>query len=291
MSEAVKHLRDYDTERRHAAVLVSSERITSEESDEEVRELLIDVDLEDFSFKVGQSIGVLAPPDGSFGQKHHFRLYSVAVLPERGESGKPRIMICVRRCSYVDEYSGEQYQGIASNYLCDLSKGDSLTITGPYGIPFEVPEERDATLILIGTGTGIAPFRAFVKRLYQEDSGFEGRVLLFYGAKSGLELLYMNDEKNDFSQYYDKETFEAFTALSPRPNWADPIGWDQAFAERGEEIWKLLGFPKTHVYVAGLEKMRNELDGVFSNLAGGEDKWARRKAELLAGRRWVELIY
>ena len=114
---------------------------------------------------------------------------------------------------------------------------------------------------------------------------------MLYGAKSGLEMLYMNNERDDFSQYYDKDTFEAFKALSPRPNWADPIAWDQALAERGEELWILLADPKTYVYVAGLEKMRDELDALFANLAAGKDRWARRKAELMAGGRWVELLY
>ncbi len=101
----------------------------------------------------------------------------------------------------------------------------------------------------------------------------------------------MNDQKDDFAQYYDEETFEAFQALSPRPNWADPIAWDQAIAERGEELWRMLADPKTYVYVAGLEKMRDELDAVFATLAGSVRKWQRRKKELMAGRRWVELLY
>ena len=43
-------------------------------------------------------------------------------------------------------------------------------------------------------GTGIAPFRAFVKHLYRDIGDWRGQVRLFYGARSGLELLYMNDE-------------------------------------------------------------------------------------------------
>jgi len=291
MSQAVKRLESYDTQPRYEATIVSTERITAKQAEAEVRELVLDIDRPDFPYKLGQSVGVLAPGSPDFGQDHHFRLYSVADLPAIDETGKPRIKICVRRCHYIDEYSGERYPGIASNYLCNLTAGDKLTLTGPYGLAFEVPEEKDANLILIGTGTGIAPFRAFVKHLYSEVSDWKGKIWLFYGARSGLELLYMNDEKDDFAQYYDEKTFEAFKALSPRPHWADPIAWDHAIAERGDELWKLLGDAKTYVYVAGLEQMRDELDGVFKRLAGSEQKWKRRKAELQAGKRWVELLY
>ena len=83
---------------------------------EEVRELVLEVEA-DFSFQIGQSIGVLAPGSADFGHEHHFRLYSVADLPEQSASGKPRIQIAVRRCFYLDPYSGEKYKGIASNYL------------------------------------------------------------------------------------------------------------------------------------------------------------------------------
>ncbi|KAB2968543.1 MAG: ferredoxin-NADP reductase [Thermoanaerobaculia bacterium] len=292
MSEAVRHLEEeYATETRFRAVVVSSERITPEASSEEVRELVLDVERPDFPFLVGQSIGVLAPAPKEFGKEHHYRLYSVADLPERGESGRPRIKIAVRRCSYVDDYSGERFPGIASNYLCDRRPGDAITVTGPFGLAFQVPEEKDADLILIGSGTGIAPFRALVKHLFREVPDWRGRVRLFYGARSGLELLYMNDLRDDFAQYYDQETFEAFKALSPRPSWADPIAWDLAIEARGEELWDLLGKPTTYVYLAGLEKMRDELDKVFSRLAGSPEKWRRRKAELEAGGRWVELLY
>ena len=52
-----------------------------------------------------------------------------------------------------------------------------------------------------------------------------------------------------------------------------------------------MGDPKTYVYVAGLERMRDELDAVFAGLAGSRKKWKRRKAELMAGKRWVEVLY
>jgi len=291
MNSAVTHLEDYDTEERFQAIVVQSERITPEASDVEVRELTLDIQQPDFELQLGQSVGVLSPGTKEFGQEYHFRLYSVADVPERGGSGLPRIKIAVRRVSYVDQYSGEEYPGVSSNYLCDLTAGDTVTMAGPYGLAFEVPEEMDANLILIGTGTGIAPFRAFVKHLHENVPQWKGTITLFHGARSGLELLYMNDERDDFSQYYDSDTFEAFKALSPRPKWTGNIDWEGALAQRGEKLWSLLGQPNTYVYVAGLEKMRGELDNAFSEIAGSEQKWARRRAELTAGGRWVELLY
>lgn len=291
MSEAIQKLEEYDTTTRCKARLVSSERITPAASDEEVRELVLEVGRADLPYFLGQSIGVIAPGAEEFGKREHFRLYSIADLPERGPSGLPRIKLAVRRCSYIDDYSGERYPGVASNFLCDLQPGGEVTLAGPFGLAFPVPEEHDANLILIGSGTGIAPFRALVKHIYRDIPDWKGLIWLLYGAKSGLELLYMNEEKDDFSQYYDEETFRAFKALSPRPNWSDPIAWDQAIEERGEELWDLLGKPRTYVYVAGLEKSIAGLDSVLAKLAGSKEKWLRRKAELAAGRRWIELIY
>jgi ferredoxin--NADP+ reductase len=291
MSEAIRHLSDYEDEARYTAVVVSNDRITPEGARAEVRELVLDVARADFPFEIGQSIGVIVPGNEAFGKDTHFRLYSVADLPERAEAGKPRIKIAVRRCSYIDGYSGEEYPGVASNYLCDRAPGQSITLTGPFGIVFEVPEEEDANLILIGSGTGIAPFRAFVKHIYRDHAEFAGRIWLFYGAHSGLELAYMNDEQDDFAQYYDQETFEAFRALAARPGWDEEIAWDTALSERGEELWAMLSDAKTYVYVAGLSKMMEQLDAVFAGIAGSKQKWSRRKAELMAGRRWVELVY
>jgi len=284
-------LDDYNKEDRFEATVLSSERLTSEEADAEIRELVLEVDRSDFHYRPGQSIGILVPGPHQFGHDYHFRLYTVADTPSSATGGKPQITIAVRRVSYIDDYSGERFKGVASNYLCDRKSGDNLLITGPYGYAFEVPDEKDANLILIGAGTGIAPFRAFVKHIYQDIGDWQGKVRLFYGAHTGLELVYMNEHRDDFALYYDEDTFEAFKAVSPRPHWADPIAWDYCLEERSEEIWQMLGDPKTYVYVAGLENVRDELDEVLTGMAGSPEKWQRRKAELTAGGRWTELLY
>lgn len=284
-------LQDYDTTHKFTATIAATERITPEASPDEVREIELDIPGEDFAAAAGQNIGVLAPGQKAFGKEVHFRLYSVADIPREMADGKVRLPICVRRCSYVDEYSGEIYQGVASNHLCDLKPGDSLTVAGPYGQAFEAPDDPEATLILIGAGTGIAPFRAFVRSLYCDTSKFKGRAILFHGGRTGLELLYRNDERNDFAQYYDRDTFEAIEALSSRPHWSDAVDWHAAMGSRGKELWTLLQYAHTRVYVAGLESIRDELDTVFAMFAGSPEKWARRKAELEAGGRWIELLY
>ncbi len=281
-------LADYKTDTTYKATVRKSERLTPEDTDE-IREIVLEVDREDFDVEVDQSFGVLVKTNGQFGRKYHHRLYSVADLPAE-ENGHTLITMLVKRCSYVDEFSGEQYPGIASNYLCDRKPGDEITITGPFDLPFDVPDDKTANLILIGMGTGIAPFRAFIKHIYKNVEDWEGKIRLFYGARSGLELLYMNEKNDDLTQYYDEETFEAFSALSPRPAWGDPIALDKAIEERASEIVDMLSRANTYIYVAGYEKVKENLDKAFSNILG-EEKWRTRKAELVAGGKWAEVIY
>lgn len=282
------HLADLDTEKHYRATVIKTRRLTPADV-EEIREIVLKTPA-DFACQVDQSFGVLVTAAGEFGNKYHHRLYSIADLPEQ-ENGKPLITMLVKRCVYVDDFSGERYQGIASNYLCDRKVGDIITLTGPYNLPFVVPQDSRANLILIGMGTGIAPFRAFVKHIYKNIPDWQGKIRLFYGARSGLELLYLNDKDGDLTQYYDQATFEAFHALSPRPHMNDPIALDTAIENRAADIVEMLSHANTYIYVAGYEKTREVLDKAFSNILGSKEKWATRKAELVAGSKWAEIIY
>lgn len=283
-------LQDYDTTKQYLTTVLSSTRISAQESQEEVRDIQLEVDGE-LDVRVGQNLGVLAPGRAEIGQAHHFRLYSVADVPHLTSDGRLRFSICVRRCTFIDAFSGEQFPGIASNYLCDRKPGDTITLTGPYGQAFTIPHEKDATLIMIGAGTGIAPFRAFIKYFYQSRPDFEGRVWLFHGADTGLDLLYRNREQDDFALYYDHQTFEAFNAISSRPGWSDTTDWGSAMHARSEELGRLLSESKTYVYVAGLEVIIDELDEVLAEVAGSNQTWFRWKDDLKAEGRWVELVY
>ncbi|MCH6235804.1 ferredoxin-NADP reductase [Cognataquiflexum rubidum] len=283
------YLSDLNTKTQYKAKVRKTKRLTPANT-EEIREIMIEVEDPGFQCKVDQSFGVLVKHDSEFGNEYHHRLYSVADIPSK-ENGKTLLTMLVKRCSYVDEFNGELYHGVGSSYLCDREVGDVINVTGPFELPFKIPEDRNSNLILIGMGTGIAPFRAFVKHIYADVKDWKGKIRLFYGAKSGLELLYLNDKDGDLTSYYDEATFEAFSALSPRPHWEDPISLDAAIEERAEEVLEMLSYSNTYIYIAGYEKVKENLNKAFINIMGSKEKWENRKAELIAGKKWAEVIY
>jgi len=80
--------------------------------------------------------------------------------PRDGErAGHNNISLTVKR----------EPDGICSNYLCDLEVGDSVKLTGPFGATFLMPEDPEARVVMICTGTGSAPFRGFT--MHRERAG------------------------------------------------------------------------------------------------------------------------
>lgn len=284
-------LTDYDVNHPYTATLVSSERITPLGWEAEVRHLVLRLPDEPFDYVEGQSVGVLAPGPFEFGNAHHLRLYSIA-SPRGGDDGRgDTLSICVRRCFSIDDISGERYPGRASNFLCDANPGDPIQIVGPYGAQFHMPPTNDANLLMVGMGTGIAPFRAFIKHTYRERGQWKGKVRLFFGAKSGMEMLYMNEFRKDMALYYDQESFRAFEAISPRPNYDAPPALDQAMLDNSAEIWAMIQDPATYIYLAGLSSAAGKFQSAMEKMAGGHDEWVDLKASLIASERYSELLY
>lgn len=286
---AVATLNEYDTSPSFEGSVLETTRITHEDSREEVRHIVLAIGREDFNFEVGQSVGVLVPPPHELGNYPHLRLYSIAGIDSQLDAST--ISICVRRCFYIDPVSGEQYKGLASNFLCDVREGGTITLTGPYDSPFTVPDDPAANLIMVGLGTGIAPFRVLLQHIHEKAGSWQGKIRLFYGAKSSLEMLYMNDQNNDLALYYDEKTFKAFQAVSPRPHMGDPIALGHTLEQNREEVWELIQQPNTRVYVAGIDAIAETLDQALADMAGSADAWQERKAAMKAEGRWAELIY
>ena len=271
----------------YSAVLTHSRRITPAASREEVRHLVFRAGDLSFGGVPGNCIRVLAP--GQYGNPHHARLYSVMDLERQADAIE--FSICVRRCSYIDDFNGEEYRGVASNFLCDMRPGEVLEFAGPVGYPFAIPEDKSADILMLGMGTGIAPFRTLIRQIYEKTGGWEGRVRLFYGARSPLEMLYMNEENNDLASYFDQPTFKAFQAVSPRPHFDAPVALDEALEQNAAEVWEMIKRPGTCVFVAGTANMLDTVDKAMVNLAGSGRNWLAARAGLVSGGRWSEVLY
>ena len=115
------HIEDFDINKHCDAVVAATQRITPEDAVDEVKEIILEVHNKNFNYQIGQSIGVLVPGPHEVGHEYHVRLYTIAGLPVAEPGHDKEITIVVRRCKYIDEYSGEEYKGVASNYLCDLN--------------------------------------------------------------------------------------------------------------------------------------------------------------------------
>ncbi len=272
-----------------AALITDSRRITPPKS-EEVRHLSLRVADPAFQFVEGQSIGVVVPGPHPFGNPYHVRRYSIANARPRPQDETVDLEILVRRCFYIDEISGERFPGIASNFLCDAKPGDPVTLTGPFRSPFQMPPDTDANLLMIGTGTGIAPFRAFAQLIYERRGGWDGQVRLFYGGRTGLDLAYANDEATDLADYYDQASFRAFKSLASHTLMRSSDALALGIQENVGEVWSLIQEPKTHVFLAGLGKIAQVFDRVMGERAGSPEAWKGIKQRLIQEKRWSELI-
>lgn len=273
--------------RTYSATLNESRRITPPASREEVRHLVFHTGDLSFDPQLGNLIRIMAP--GQFGNRSHARLYSIMDLERKKDVTE--FAICVRRCSYIDDFNGEEYKGVASHYLCDLRPDDVIEFAGPVGYPFVIPEDKTADILMLGMGTGIAPFRTLIRQIYEKIGGWKGRVRLFYGARSPLEMLYMNDENNDLASYFDQPTFKAFQAVSPRPAFDAPAALDQALEQNAAEVWEMLQRPETRIFIAGSGNMLPMLDKAMVELAGSARDWVSVHARLRSSGRWSEVLY
>lgn len=272
------------------AFIKDSRRITPESS-EEVRHITLQVPDPAFQFVEGQSIGVVVPGPHPFGNAYHVRRYSIANTRSIPIDTGVELDLLVRRCFYIDEISGERYPGIASNYLCDAKPGAPLTISGPYLSPFKMPLDNRANLLMIGTGTGIAPFRGFAQMIYERRGDWKGQVRLYYGGRSGLDLMYTNDETTDLANYYDEKTFKAFRSLGTRPLMTSSQALERGLTDNAEEALRLLNEPNTHVFLSGLGRIAAVFDKVMAQHVGSPEGWKAIKSKMIDEGRWSELIY
>lgn len=96
------------------------------------------------------------------------RLYSIASSRYGDSFDGLTTSLCVRRAVYNDPETGKEdpaKKGVCSNFLCDAKPGQEIMMTGPTGKVLLLPTNTKAPVICVATGTGIAPFRSFWRRM------------------------------------------------------------------------------------------------------------------------------
>lgn len=269
------------------AKLLENRRISHEESQDDIRHIVLDITGSGIQYIEGQSIGIIPPykPDE---QRPRVRLYSIS-SPRTGELGQNTLSLTIKRVIVQDPETGEEIRGLASNFICNSKPGDPIEITGPIGRSFILPKDDTVNLIMIAVGTGIAPFRAFIRYIYHERKSWRGNILLFYGSKTGMESLYMNDRNNDIGQYYDQETFTAFHALSHE---GEKKFVQDKLAINNEKVWNIIKEGNFSFYLCGLKGVEEGVKEILRELAKNEGKnWDDMQAEFKKEGRWHIEVY
>ncbi len=240
----------------------------------------------------GQSIGIIPEGTDVNGKPHKLRLYSIASTRHGDNLEGSTVSLCVRQLQYEKE--GQTINGVCSTYLCDIEPGAKVKITGPVGKEMLLPPDEDATVIMLATGTGIAPMRTYLRRMFETGERsknphyqFRGMAWLFMGVPKTPNLLY----DDDFRRYETEfpENFRYTTAISREQENAKGgrMYIQDRVLEHAEEIFALIENPKTHVYMCGLRGMEPGIDEAMTAAAAAKGlNWAELRPQLKKAERW-----
>lgn len=256
------------------AIVQGNYRLTSSESDSDVRHIILDFGATPFPVLEGQSIGILPPGTDGNGRAYLPRLYSIS-SPRDGERANfNNLSLTVKR----------EPGGLCSNYVCDLKKGDEVRVTGPFGSTFLLPADSKARIMMICTGTGSAPFRAFTMRRQRVNPELADRLTLYFGARTPEDLPYFGPLTKVPDRFLRK--YFAFSRLSGSPK---HYVQDKLRASR-DEVAAFLRDPDAYIYICGLKAMESGVEEALSDIArsAGLDWGELRPAMRETGRYHVE---
>jgi ferredoxin--NADP+ reductase len=267
------------------ARVLSNTRLTPADR-EDVRHIVFDLSGLEYRYVEGQSMGVLPPGVDLHGLRHKLRLYSIATSRSGDDGCGTSTSLCVKRLIFHDPVTDVEHRGIASNYLCDLRPGDEVLVTGPAGNMFLLPEDPDANLILVATGTGIAPFRAFLRRIYGELPAWSGQVRLFFGVRAEADCLYLEE----FESYLGRPGYRHSFAFSREQKTPDGhrLYVQHRMAECLDELMELFNRGNTYLYICGLKGMETGIEPLFNADVNGDASMTLYRAMRNSGRILVE---
>lgn len=183
------------------------------------------------------------------------------------------------------------YEGVASTYLADRIGEDAAV--GIYLQPnaaFSVPAEDDAPMVMIGPGTGIAPFRGFLHE--RAARGASGRNWLFFGDQHRETDFVYEDE---LAELHKRGVLTELDLAFSRDQ-AEKVYVQTRMRERSRELYAWLE-EGAHVYVCGdASRMAKDVEAALLGVIGeqrgrGDDDAAEYLADLRRAKRYVRDVY
>jgi len=279
--------------------VVSTKRIVGPQATGETCHIIIDHN-GDFPYWEGQSWGVIPPGTREKdGKPHSVRLYSIASSRYGDDMTGNTGSLCVRRATYwCPELKAEDpaKKGICSNFLCDTKPGDEVKMTGPAGKVMLLPEEDPNTdYIMAATGTGIAPYRGFIRRLFVEDTpaanAYKGQAWLFLGVANSDALLYDDEWQSVLKEYPDNFRLDYALSREQTNSKGGKMYIQDKMEEYADEIFEKLD-KGAHIYFCGLKGMMPGIQDMLKAVATSKnidyDEWLKG---LKSKKQWHVEVY
>lgn len=160
----------------------------------------------------------------------------------------PSVQICASKVNYLK--NGKQIIGLCTGYLSSKPANVHVAVRRSM---FKLPKNRKSSVIMIGPGTGVAPFRGFL----QERQGTKcGEMMLFHGCRTMDRFIY----ENDFKNFQEKLLTEFHLALSSQKTYV------QDKMEQKKEIIQQMIQNGAFIYVCGSTKVGDTMRQWFSKI-------------------------
>jgi len=190
------------------------------------------------------------------------RLFSIASSQKATPDEAHLLISAVRYAS-----RGRERKGVASTWIAErLKAGDRVPVYVKPNKYFRLPAAPDRPVIMVGPGTGVAPFRAFLQE--RQATGAKGRNWLFFGDRRYThDFLYQLDWQDLHKDGVLSRIDLAFSRDQPEKAYVQHRMW-----ERRQELFSWLE-DGAHLYVCGDEKhMAKDVDAMLHRIvaeAGG----------------------
>ncbi|AUJ13589.1 sulfite reductase [NADPH] flavoprotein, alpha-component [Xanthomonas oryzae pv. oryzae] len=182
------------------------------------------------------------------------RLYSIASSRKRvGDE----VHLTVDEVTY--QAHGHAHLGSASGFLAALAEGDTAPVYIEPNARFRVPADADRDILMIGPGTGVAPFRGFVQE--RAETGAKGRNWLFFGAQHfNTDFLY----QAEWQLALQRGELHALEVAFSRDQ-AEKLYVQHRLRARGAEVYAWLQ-GGAHVYVCGATSMGKDVHAALLDI-------------------------